>query len=154
MPVIGPMHNDVKQCFHGTNESIMTSYFPEVANLNGSNADWCSDVAWPSSSGTGDLFELSNRSNETIVLLYPPLQALLAALLDLRVTTTPILPLGRFASSCTRSIGPLRHSLVNYAHFDGFLLAVFSAVVPTSKNTFGFTHKRVSQRLHNLEFCY
>ena len=40
------------------NKSNMALYFPEVGNLNGSNADMCSDVAEPSSSGLGDLFEL------------------------------------------------------------------------------------------------
>ena len=51
------MHNDVKQCFAArtyivvvvaTNESNMASYFPEARNLNGSNADRCSDGARPS----------------------------------------------------------------------------------------------------------
>ena len=64
------MHNDVKQCSPGsnvycrrvivTNESNMASYFPEAENVNGSNADMCSDVAGPSSSGSGHLFELSD----------------------------------------------------------------------------------------------
>ena len=45
-----------------TNESNMVSYFPEAGNLNGSNADVCSDVAGPSSSSLGNLFELSDRS--------------------------------------------------------------------------------------------
>ena len=40
----------------------MASYFPEAGNLNRSNAE----MAGPSSSGSGDLFELSDRSNETI----------------------------------------------------------------------------------------
>ena len=43
----------------------MASYFPTAGNLNGSNADMCSDVAGPSSSGLGDLFEISDRSNQT-----------------------------------------------------------------------------------------
>ena len=33
-----------------------------VKGLNGSNADMCSDVAGASISGSGDLFELSDRS--------------------------------------------------------------------------------------------
>ena len=41
-----------------TDESNMASYSPEAGNLNGSNADMCSDVAGRSSSGSGDLFEL------------------------------------------------------------------------------------------------
>ena len=84
-----------------TNESNMASYFPEAGNLNGSNADMCSDVTGPWSSGSGDLFELSDRSNETIILLFSPL---LAAILDLSATTTPILPSGRVKSSWIRSI--------------------------------------------------
>ena len=43
----------------------MVSYFPEAGNLNRRNAEMCSDVAWPSSSGLGDLSELSDRSNTT-----------------------------------------------------------------------------------------
>ena len=51
-----------------TNESHMALYFPEAGNLNDSNADMCSDVAGPSSSGTGDLFDLgsSSRSRSSI----------------------------------------------------------------------------------------
>ena len=75
-------HNDVKQCFRGsnvhcavvvvvTNESNMTSYFPEAGNLNGSNADISSDVAGPSRSGSGDMFELSDRSNKTYIYNSP-----------------------------------------------------------------------------------
>ena len=48
-----------------TSESSMALYFPEAGNLNGSNVDMCSDVAGLSSSGSGDLFELSDRSNIT-----------------------------------------------------------------------------------------
>ena len=76
------MHNDLRQCFRGTNvhcgscivtnESNMGSYFPEAGNLIEINADMCSDVARMSSSGSGDLFEFSDRSNETIILLYIP----------------------------------------------------------------------------------
>ena len=48
-----------------THESNMTSYFSEAGNSNGSKAYMCSDVAGQSSSGSGDLFELSDRSNTT-----------------------------------------------------------------------------------------
>ena len=48
-----------------TNESNVASYFPEAGNLNGSSADMCSDLAGPSTSGSDDLFEPSDRSNET-----------------------------------------------------------------------------------------
>ena len=48
-----------------THESNVASYFSEAGNLNGSNAFVCSDVAGPSSSGSGYLFELSERSNTT-----------------------------------------------------------------------------------------
>ena len=72
-----------------THDSNMASHFPEAGNLNGSNADTYSVVAGPSCSGSGVLFELSDRSNETIILLFPPLLAPLAAILDLSVTTTP-----------------------------------------------------------------
>ena len=65
------MHNDVNNALAArtcivvvvvTHESNMASYFPKAGNLNGSNADICSDVAGPSSSGSGDLFEPSDRS--------------------------------------------------------------------------------------------
>ena len=58
----------------------MASYFPEAGNFKGSDADMCSDVARRSSGGSGDLFELSDRSNETIILLFPPQLALLTAI--------------------------------------------------------------------------
>ena len=48
-----------------TNESNIALYFPKAWNLNGSNADMCSDVAGPLSSSLGVLFKLSNRSNKT-----------------------------------------------------------------------------------------
>ena len=73
-----------------TNESNMASYFPEAGNLNGCNADMCSDVAGPSSSVSGDFFEFS----DPLLLLFPPMLTLLAAILNLSVTTTPILPFG------------------------------------------------------------
>ena len=84
------------------NESkIFYLYFPEEGNLNGNNADMFSDVPGLSSIGSGDFFELSYRSNETdpesldlIFLLFPPLLALLAYILDLSVTSAPILPSG------------------------------------------------------------
>ena len=40
----------------------MASYLPEAGNLNGGNADMCSDVAGPSSSGSGDLFDFGSSS--------------------------------------------------------------------------------------------
>ena len=88
-----------------TNESNMASYFPKVGNLNGSNADMCSDVAGLSSTGLCDLFELSDRSNETMILQFPPKPAPLAAILDLNMTSTPMdMPSGHVTSSCIRSI--------------------------------------------------
>ena len=53
-----------------TNKSNMASHLPEAENLIGSNADMCSDVTGLSSSGSGDLFELSDRSN--IYMHYNP----------------------------------------------------------------------------------
>ena len=52
-------------------ESSMASYFPEAGNLNDRNADMCSDVAGPSSTGSEDLFELSDRSNTTYFYYFP-----------------------------------------------------------------------------------
>ena len=81
-----------------TKKSNMASYFPEAGNLNSSNTDMCPDVAGPSSSGSGDLFEVSYRlfhldlALDPVLLLFPTLLALLAAILDLNLTTTPILP--------------------------------------------------------------
>ena len=64
------MHNDVKQCFC-SNDSNMASYFPEAGNLNGSNSDMCSYVVGPSSSGPGDLFELSDGSSSCPFTISP-----------------------------------------------------------------------------------
>ena len=75
-----------------TNKSNMGSFFPEAGNSNGSNAGMCSDVAGLLSTGSGDLFELSDRSNKTDPVVFSPLLALLVAILDLIVATTPILP--------------------------------------------------------------
>ena len=88
-----------------TNEFNIALSFPEAGNLNGTNADLCSDVAGPSSSGSGDLFEPSERSNETIILLFSPLLSLLAAILDFSMTSTPILASGSVTSLCIRAIG-------------------------------------------------
>ena len=46
-------------------KSSMAPYFPEAGNLNGRDANMCFDVAGPSSSGSGDLFEPSDKSNTT-----------------------------------------------------------------------------------------
>ena len=110
--VIDLMHNDVKQnnaftvrtCIVGvlvTNRNPMwinmASYFLEAGNLNGSNDDMCSDVAEPSNSSSRDLFdfECGSRSRTfNSFTLFPLLLALLAAIFDLKVTTTPILPFG------------------------------------------------------------
>ena len=54
-----------------TNEYNMASYFPEAGNLNGSNADMCSDAAGPSSGDSGDLFELSNSSRSRTFTISP-----------------------------------------------------------------------------------
>ena len=71
-----------------TNEFNMASYFPEVGNLNSSNAGLCSDVAGPTSSGSGDLFEFQIALDH-VLLLFPSLLAILAAILDLSMTTMP-----------------------------------------------------------------
>ena len=49
----------------------MASYFPEGGNLNGNNADMCSDVAGPLLSGLGNLFELSDRSQILYFYYFP-----------------------------------------------------------------------------------
>ena len=54
-----------------THESNMASYFPEEGNLNGKSTGMCSDVAGTSSSGSGYLFELSDRSNTTYFYYFP-----------------------------------------------------------------------------------
>ena len=112
---IGLMHNDVKQCFRGLNvhcgscshEQIQYGV-SEAGNLNGNNADTCSDVAGPSSSGSDDLFELSDRSNKT-----DPEFLILAAILDLRVAITPILPFGACYAILEGefAVGEMAHSL-------------------------------------------
>ena len=54
-----------------THESNMASYFSEAENLNGSNAYMCSDAAGPSSGGSGDLFDISERSKTTYFYYFP-----------------------------------------------------------------------------------
>ena len=54
-----------------THESNVESYFSEAGNLNGRNADMCSDVAGPSSSHSRNLFELSGGSNTTYFYYLP-----------------------------------------------------------------------------------
>ena len=54
-----------------THESNMVLYFPEARNLTGRNADMCSDVTGLSSSGSGDLFELSDRPSTTYFYYLP-----------------------------------------------------------------------------------
>ena len=54
-----------------TQKSNMASYFPEAENFNDTNADMCSDVAGPSISGSGDLFELSDWSNSKYFYYFP-----------------------------------------------------------------------------------
>ena len=49
-------------------------YFPKKGNLNGSNADMCSDVAGPKPPGQLTL----NLALDPVLLLFPPLLALLA----------------------------------------------------------------------------
>ena len=46
----------------------MASFFPETGNLNGSNADMCSDVAGPSSNSSGDC--LSSQIGQMKLLFY------------------------------------------------------------------------------------
>ena len=48
----------------------MALYFPEAGNLNGRNADMCSDVAGLLHSALGDLFELSDRLNTTYLYYF------------------------------------------------------------------------------------
>ena len=77
------------------NESNMTSYFPEAGNLKGSNADIFSDVTGPSSHGLDDCLSFQ-IGLDPVLLLFPPLLGLLGAILDLHMTSTPILPFGAF----------------------------------------------------------
>ena len=56
------MHNDVVV----TNESDMASYFPKAGNLNGSNADMCSDEAGPST-----VFDFRSSSRSRALTISP-----------------------------------------------------------------------------------
>ena len=98
-------HNDVKQCFRGSNmycgscshERIQNGIvFPRSGKFKWEyrNAGMCSDVAGLLSYGSGNFSELSDRSNKTDPVLFSPLLALLVAILVLIVVTTPILPFG------------------------------------------------------------
>ena len=83
------MHNDVKQYFRGSNVHCGNCSHEE-GSLNVNNADMCSDVAGPSSSGSDDLV----LALDPVLLLFPPLLALMGTILDLSMTTTSILPFG------------------------------------------------------------
>ena len=54
-------------------ESNMALYFPEAGNLNGSNADMCSNVAGPLSSSLGDFFDFgSSYRSCTFTIKFSP----------------------------------------------------------------------------------
>ena len=92
------MHDDVKRCFPGSkvhcgscsHERLQYGViFPEAGHLNGSNADMCLDVVGASSSGSGDLIDFGSHT-----FTVSTTTSTTAAILDLSVTTTPILPFG------------------------------------------------------------
>ena len=72
-----------------TNKSNMAQYYPEAENLNGINADICSYVAGPSSSGWSDLFSRAYRSRN-----FPFSPTANTTRHPGSVTTSPILPFG------------------------------------------------------------
>ena len=101
-----------------TNESNMTSYFPEAGNVNGSNADMCSDMAGPSSSGSGGLFEFSDRSNTTD----PPITNTTATIE--RDYNIPCCLSGRVTPLCIRSIQMMKVTAIKsvlYRNIDLYL---------------------------------
>ena len=53
------------------NPIMMTSYFPGAGNLNGSNADMCSDVVEPSSSDSVDLFDFGSSCRSRTFTISP-----------------------------------------------------------------------------------
>ena len=63
--LIDLMHNDAKQCFSNVHCGSCSH-----ARIH-RNADMCSDVAGASSSSSGDLFGLSDRSNTTFFNYFP-----------------------------------------------------------------------------------
>ena len=76
----------------------------------------CSEVAGLSSSGSGDLFELSDRSNETIILLFPSLLTLQAAIFDLSVTSNSHTAFGAYYSIMHKVYSYNRESLESLAY--------------------------------------
>ena len=73
-------------------EYNMVLYFLEAGNLNGSSADICSDMAGLSSIAARVNCLTLDVARDPVLLPFPPLLALLAAILALSMTTTPILP--------------------------------------------------------------
>ena len=73
------------------NKSNIALYFLKAENLNSSNADMCSDVAGLRVAAQAISLTL-DLSLDPLLLLFPPPLALLATILDLSKTTTPILP--------------------------------------------------------------
>ena len=103
-PVIDLTHNDVKQCFRSSNltciegvvvtdESNMASSVPR-SGIKMAVMLKCV-LMWMGLSVGARAICLSFQIDlDPVLLLFLPLQALLAAILDLSVTTTPILPFG------------------------------------------------------------
>ena len=98
-----------------THESNTASYFTEEGNLNYSNAYMCSDVAGPASNRSGDLFELSNRSNTTYFYYFPTTSTTGVRLAFERDYNYNCL-LGGVTSSCIRSIMDLNSPNLCYVN--------------------------------------
>ena len=58
-------------CSQARIQDGVVQYFPEAGNLNDSNADMSFVVAGLSSSGSGDLFALADRTNTAYVYYSP-----------------------------------------------------------------------------------
>ena len=77
--IIDLVHNDVKQYFRDSNvycgssshERIQYALVFPKRETNGSNADTCSDVAGPSSSGSGHLFDFGSSSRSHTLTIFP-----------------------------------------------------------------------------------
>ena len=96
----------------------MASYFLEAGNLNGGNDGMCSDVAGPSSGGSGDFFDFGSSSRFRTFTISSTASKVLAAILEFSVTTTPILPfeacyvIMHKVKSVVRAKWPIRPELI------------------------------------------
>ena len=131
-----------------TSESNMAPYFPEAGNLNGINADMCSDVAGPSSSGSGDCLSFQ-ICLDPIFLLFTPLLAPLGHHLGFERDYNSHIAFRDVLRHCVRSIEVKRCGLSAsvYGTMEKEQLPPFALMR-------GFRNKNTSERFQDFRQSY